>query len=116
MDRVNRELTAELVVDGRVQSSPVLSPDGRWVVYVLAAVGQSGEHPSSQLRVAAVDGSVPPRQLDIQPAQLSSPRWAPDSESIFFLSDRSTRDTAQLHQIGRTGGSAQVLTGWANGI
>jgi dipeptidyl aminopeptidase/acylaminoacyl peptidase len=85
MDLVKLELAAELVVDGRVPSSPVLSPDGRWVAYVLAAVGQAGEHPSSQLWVAAVDSSVPPRQLDIPPAHLSSPRWAPDSESIFFL-------------------------------
>lgn len=116
MDRVKRALTAELVVDGRVPSSPVLSPDGRWVAYVLAAVGQAGEHPSGQLWIADVGGSVPPRQLEIPPAHLSTPRWAPDSDSIFFLSDRSTRGTAQLHQIGRAGGSAQVLTEWKGGI
>lgn len=116
MNQVKPELTAELVVDGRVPSSPSLSPDGRWVAYVLAAVGQAGEHPSSQLGIAAVDGSDPPRQFDIPPAYLSSPRWAPNSESIFFLSDRSTRGTAQLHQIGCVGGSVQALTGGTSGI
>jgi hypothetical protein len=75
--------------------------------------------PASTRRVSC--GSPPStaassRQLDIPPAQLSSPQWAPDSESIYFLSDRSTRGTAQLHQIGRAGGSAQVLTGWKSGI
>lgn len=113
---VELELTAELVVDGRVPSSPVLSPDGRWVVYVLAPVGHPGEHPSSQLWVAAVDGGTPPRRLDIPRARLSRPWWTPDAESILFLSDESTPGTAQLHRIGRTGGSPQVLTRWTGGI
>ncbi|MBA8923317.1 dipeptidyl aminopeptidase/acylaminoacyl peptidase [Kutzneria viridogrisea] len=116
MNRVGSELTAELVVDGRVPYSPVLSPDGRWVVYLLATVGQAGEHPSSQLWLAAADGSVSPRQLDIPAAHLSCPRWSPDSESIFFLSDWSTPGTAQLHQIERTGGSPRVLTAWRSTI
>jgi dipeptidyl aminopeptidase/acylaminoacyl peptidase len=107
-------LTAELVVDGRVPSSPTLSPDGRWVVYVLAPVGRAGEYRVSQLWVAAVDGDEPPRRLDIPPADLSLPRWASDSESIFFRSDRGT---AQLHRIGRAGGGAvRVLTDWTSGI
>ena len=40
MDRALSGLTADLVVDGRVPSSPVLSPDGRWVVYVLAPIAE----------------------------------------------------------------------------
>jgi dipeptidyl aminopeptidase/acylaminoacyl peptidase len=116
MSRVPAELTAELVVDGRVPSSPVLSPDGRWVAYVLAPVGQVDEHPSSQLWITAVDGSVPPRRLDLRSAQLSSPQWAPDSGSLFFLSDQAVRGTAQLYRIGRVGGSAQALTDWTSGI
>ena len=33
------ELTAELVGDGAVPSQPAVSPDGRWVAYVVAPVG-----------------------------------------------------------------------------
>lgn len=109
------ELTAELVVDGRVPSSPMLSPDGRWVVYVLATVGQAGEYPSSQLWVTAVGGGAA-RQLDIPAAHLISPRWAPDSESIFFLSDRSVRGTMQVHRVTRTGGRAEAVTDWRGGV
>ena len=36
------ELTAELVVDGEVPSQPAISPDGRWVAYVVAPVGRRG--------------------------------------------------------------------------
>jgi dipeptidyl aminopeptidase/acylaminoacyl peptidase len=116
VDRVGLELTAELVVDGRPPWSPVLSPDGRWVAYVLTPVGRAGERPSGQLWVAAVDGGVPPQLLDVPPAHLTCPLWAPDPKSVYFLSDHSMPGMAQLHRIGRTGGSAQVLTGWASGV
>ena len=32
-------LTAELVVDGAVPKQPEISPDGRWVAYVVAPIG-----------------------------------------------------------------------------
>ncbi len=101
------ELTAELVVDGQVPSSPVVSPDGRWVVYVRTPVGQRGERPASQLWLAEVAGGE--RRLDVPEARITSPRWACDSESIFFLSDR------QLHRIGRTGGG-EAWTTWPGGL
>lgn len=116
MGRVPSRLTAELVVDGRVPSSSVLSPDGRWVVYVVTTVGRAGEHTVSELWVTAVDGDVAPWQLDIPPAHLSAPRWAPDSESIFFLSDHAARRTPQLHRISRTGRAVEMLTRCQAGI
>jgi dipeptidyl aminopeptidase/acylaminoacyl peptidase len=113
---VGSVLTDAMVVDGRVPSFPALSSDGRWVVYVVAAVGQPGEHPRSELWVTAADGSAAPRRLDIAPAHLSSPRWAGDDGSILFLSDRSAPGEAQLYQISGTGGRARALTGWRGGI
>jgi dipeptidyl aminopeptidase/acylaminoacyl peptidase len=110
------ELTAQLVVDGRTPSQPVLSPDGRWVVFVVATVGQVGEHPVSALWVAAADGSTPPQALTAGLAKDSAPRWAPDSESVFFLSDRAKQGTAQLHRIRLAGGEAEALTSWQGGI
>jgi dipeptidyl aminopeptidase/acylaminoacyl peptidase len=110
------ELTAELVVDSRVPVSPVLSPNGRWVVFVVTTVGKAGESTVSSLWIAAVDGSVPPRALTEGSAHDSAPRWAPDSESIFFLSNRSGRDPAQLHRIPSAGGTVEALTNWRGGI
>lgn len=109
---MSSRVTAELVVDGRVPSSTVLSPDGRWVVYVVTPMGRVGEHTVSELWVTAVDGDVAPWRLDIPPAHLSSPRWAADSESIFFLSDHAS----QLHRIGRAGRAVEVLTRWPAGV
>jgi dipeptidyl aminopeptidase/acylaminoacyl peptidase len=104
------ELTAEMVVDGLVPSSPAVSPDGRWVAYVVAPVGQAGERPSSQLWLAASDGGVAARRLEVPAGRVSAPQWAADSGSLFFASDR------QLHRVDRTGGSGERLTGWRGGI
>src|ERR1700678_745059 len=108
------ELTAELVVDGAVPSQPVISPDGCWVAYVVAPVGQKAERRLSALWVAAVDGSSPPWKLTAGTAADSDPRWAPDSASVFFLSDRA--GSRQLHRIRLGGGEAEVLTDWRGEI
>src|ERR1700684_43451 len=64
--------------------------------------------------MAAVDGSWPPRQLTAGTAADSGPRWAPDSASLFFLSDRTGSD--QLHRIRIDGGEAEGLTDWHGDI
>ena len=108
------KLTAELVVDGAAPLRPVISPDGRWVVYVVAPVGRRGERSLSALWVAAADGSSPPGKLTAGTAMDSGPRWAPDSASLFFLSDRT--GSVQLHRIGLDGREAEALTDWHGGI
>ena len=103
------DLTAEMIVDGAVPRCPVISPDGRWVAYSVAALGLK-EPPLSALWVAAADGSSPPRKLTAVTAPDCVPRWAPDSASLFFGSDR------QLHRIRLDGGAAEALTTWRGGI
>jgi dipeptidyl aminopeptidase/acylaminoacyl peptidase len=107
-------LTAELIVDGALPREPAMSPDGRWVAYVLAPVGQRGERRLSALWIAAANGTSPARQLTAGTAADSGPRWAPDSASLFFLSDRT--GSAQLHRIRVDGGEAEALTDWRGDI
>src|SRR6202034_418547 len=108
------ELTAELVVDGAVPSQPAVSPDGRWVVYAVAPVGRGGEHGLCALWVAAADGSSPPCKLTAGTTADSDPRWAPDSASVFFLSDRT--GSRQLYRVRVDGGEGEVLTDWRGEI
>jgi dipeptidyl aminopeptidase/acylaminoacyl peptidase len=108
------ELTAELVVDGAVPSQPVISPDGCWVAYVVAPVGRGGERRLCALWVAAADGSSPSRKLTAGMAADCDPRWAPDSASVFFLSDRT--GSRQLYRVRVGGGEAEVLTDWRGEI
>ena len=108
------ELAAELVVDGAVPSQPVVSPDGCWVAYVAAPAGRGEERCMCALWVAAADGSSPPWKLTAGTAADSEPRWAPDSGSVFFLSDRT--GSRQLHRVRVGGGEAEVLTDWRGEI
>jgi dipeptidyl aminopeptidase/acylaminoacyl peptidase len=110
------QLTAQLVVDGRVPQALALSPNGAWVAYVVAPVGRAGDHPVSELWVAAVDGIGSPRRLTSGEAYVSTPRWAGDSLSIYFLCDRAERGTAQLHRVGLVDGVVQAITRWAGGV
>ncbi|WP_290056204.1 S9 family peptidase [Amycolatopsis solani] len=104
------ELTAQKVVDREVPTEPRISPDGRWVAYVTSPVGRVGRRRSSTLWLARADGSEPPRRVTPGTADDSSPRWAPDSGSVFLLSD------AQLHRLDLTGGAAERLTDLPGGV
>jgi dipeptidyl aminopeptidase/acylaminoacyl peptidase len=110
------QLTAELVVDGRVPRALALSPDGRWVAYVVAPVGRAGVHPVGELWVAATDGTGSPRRLTSGEAHDSAPRWAADSLLVYFLCDRAERGTAQVHRVGLVDGVAEAVTSWSGGV
>ncbi|MFJ7214502.1 S9 family peptidase [Amycolatopsis sp. NPDC098790] len=110
-------LTAETVVDREVPRDPRISPDGRWVVYVTAPVGRAGEYPVSRLWLVPSDGSAEPRELAAGvAAENHAPRWAVDSGSVFFLSDRAERGTARLYRIGLEGGDPEQLGDWPAGV
>jgi dipeptidyl aminopeptidase/acylaminoacyl peptidase len=66
------------------------------------------------LWVTAADGSSPPWKLTAGTAADSDPRWAPDSGSVFFLSDRT--GSRQLYRVRVGGGEAEVLTDWRGEI
>ena len=108
------KLTAESVVDGVVPSQPVISPDGRWLAYVVAPVGRKEERRQCAVWVAAVDGSSPPGKLTAGTTADSRPRWGPDSASVFFLSDRA--GSRQLYRIRLGGGEAEIVTDWQGEI
>ncbi|MCS7479620.1 S9 family peptidase [Umezawaea endophytica] len=100
-------LTAAAVVDSLVPTTPALSPDGRWVAYVLGPVGQAGDRPDRALWLTPVDRTTPPRPLTTG----TTPRWSPDGQWIYFLTD-----DRQIGRIHPTGGPAQTLTAWPGGI
>jgi dipeptidyl aminopeptidase/acylaminoacyl peptidase len=90
-------------------SDPQISPDGKWVVYVVGTVDLSGNKIPSSLWLASADGKGEPRQLTNAPGKKDKhPRWSPDGKWILFESNRSGE--SQLWVIGLDGGEARQLT------
>ncbi|MCX4744991.1 S9 family peptidase [Kitasatospora sp. NBC_01287] len=116
-------LTAELVVDAAAPVAPAISPDGRLVAYGVVATGGGDGRAHSSVLIAAADGSTAPRRLTDGTAHDAAPKWAPDSASLFFTSDREEQGTAQLQRILLDGSEgiegiaeAESLTSWRGGI
>ncbi len=93
-------LTAEQIVDSRVPSEPAVSPDGRWVAYQVTTVAKG----PIEIWLAATDGSEKPRKL----TEGSSPKWSPDSATLYFLRD------GRLHRYAE--GEPEALSAWQGEI
>ncbi len=94
--------------------SPVLSPDGRWVVYIVRSIEPKPEAKDdwvyrTQLWFAAVDGRTPPRQLSFSPADNSSPAWSPQGDRIAFVRTIG-KEKPQIYLLSLAGGEALPLT------
>ena len=89
-------------------SSPVLSPDGKRVVYAVSSVDYDANKSSTSLWVANVDGSGDARKLPISEGGASNPEWAPDGRSIYFTSSRGGSN--QVWRTDAEGNAAAQVT------
>lgn len=83
-----RGITAEDYYSFEFLGDPQLSPDGKWVAYVVTTIDQRQNRRVSNIWLAATDGSRPPRQFTSSPQSSNSPRWSPDGRALAFLSAR----------------------------
>jgi dipeptidyl aminopeptidase/acylaminoacyl peptidase len=69
-------------------SEPQLSPDGKWIAFVITAVDKPANKSNSDIYIIpSAGGDV--RQLTNTPGRDAHPRWSPDSKLIAFESTRS---------------------------
>ena len=99
--------TAEDLVTMARLSDPQVSPDGKSVAYVLRTTDLDANKGRTDLWLVALDGSEP-RRLTTDPASDSSPRFAPDGKSLYFLSSRS--GSSQVWRLPLDGGEAAQVT------
>ena len=88
-------------------SDPQVSPDSESVVFVLRKTDLEANKGRTDLwLVGTYDRKL--RRLTSHPDGDSNPRWAPDGESIWFLSSRS--GSSQVWRIRMDGGEADQIT------
>ncbi|MCY4027161.1 MAG: prolyl oligopeptidase family serine peptidase, partial [Acidobacteria bacterium] len=90
-------------------SDPQLSPDGRQVLYVLAAADWEANRAIGHIWRVDADGGNPV-QLTRGDEGETSPRWSPDGEQVAFLARRGAADATQIHVLSNRGGEARPLT------
>jgi dipeptidyl aminopeptidase/acylaminoacyl peptidase len=101
--------TVEDLVQLRRLSDPQVSPDGRYVAYVLRETDMQANRGRTDLWLLDLSEKSPtPRRLTSHPANDSSPRWAPDSRSLYFLFTRS--GSSQVWRLSLNGGEATPVT------
>jgi dipeptidyl aminopeptidase/acylaminoacyl peptidase len=101
--------TAEDLVQLKRLSDPQVSPDGRRVAFVLSETDVEANKRSTDIWLLDLtDRNAQPRRLTQHPANDSSPRWAADGQSLYFLSSRS--GSSQVWRISLAGGEASQVT------
>jgi dipeptidyl aminopeptidase/acylaminoacyl peptidase len=90
-------------------SDPQVSPNGRYVVYVMRETDFDANRGRNDLWLVDLEADTPkPRRLTQHPANDGTPRWAPDGASIYFLSARA--GSTQIWRLPMLGGEAVQIT------
>jgi dipeptidyl aminopeptidase/acylaminoacyl peptidase len=88
-------------------SSPRVSPDGKRIAFVLRSTDMEANKGRTDLWLVNADGSGL-RQLTTDAASDGQPEWAPDGQSLFFLSSRG--GSSQVFRLPLDGGEPQPVT------
>lgn len=111
--RPARRFERDDLLSFKLVSEMVLSPDGRWVAYVLEEIDPEADTYVCNLWLIPAGGGEP-RQITFGSDTNAGPRFSPDASRIAFLSDRGGGE-AQLHVIRVDGGEARRLTDLESG-
>lgn len=93
-------------------SEPQLSPDGKWIAYVVTEVIKSDNKMNSDIFLIPSTGGEA-RQITRSLASDNHPRWSPDGKTLAFVSSRS--GSSQIWLINPFGGEARQLTNISTG-
>jgi dipeptidyl aminopeptidase/acylaminoacyl peptidase len=108
-----RPMTIDDLLAVKTVSDPQVSPDGRWVVYVVSELDRATDKTNSDLWLVPVAGGEPKR-LTTSTGADNHPRWSPDGKTIAFASDRG--GSTQVWLLPFDGGEARALTKLPIGI
>jgi dipeptidyl aminopeptidase/acylaminoacyl peptidase len=104
----------------RTVADPQVSPEGRWVAYVVGTVDQEKDKRDTDLWMVSWDGAQHVRLTASQESSERAPRWSPDGRYLAFLASRGDEDDkkkgAQVWLLDRFGGEAQKLTDIKGGV
>jgi dipeptidyl aminopeptidase/acylaminoacyl peptidase len=97
--------------------APVVSPDGKWVVFPVLVPAYDQEKDENELWLSAADGGSPPRRLTHAHAGEKGVVWSPDSHAIAFSAKREGDEADQIYvlDLSAGGGEARRVTSLSTG-
>src|SRR5688572_23667411 len=92
---------------------PQISPDGKWIAYVIDAMDAEKDKSNKDIYMIAAAGGEPLR-LTTHLESDDRPRWSPDNKYLAFLSKRNKKK--QVFLMNRNGGEPIQLTEIKQGV
>lgn len=108
-----RAMTFEDVLALKNVSDAQVSPDGKWVAYVVTSADMTENASDADLWLVSTSGGEPIR-LTTSKKNDNQPRWSPDSKRIAFVSAREEKP--QIFLISPFGGEPDRLTDSKSGV
>lgn len=112
-----RPLTIDDVMALRDVSDPRMSPDGKWIAYVVEHVDTEKDELVKTIHVVSTE-SGESRAMTSADRSATTPRWSPDGRYLAFLATKAGDDNAkpQVWTLDRRGGEAQAWTKAEQGV
>jgi len=108
-----RAMTVEDVLMLKGVSDAQISPDGKWVAYVVTSVDMTENANDADIWLVSTSGGEPTR-LTTSKKSDTFPRWSPDGKRLAFVSAREEKP--QVFLISPFGGEAEKLTNSKSGV
>ncbi len=105
--------TVDELMQVTMPAGPVISPNGKWVVYSVTLPDFEEDSFISQLHLVPADGGES-RQLTRGKASARQARWSPDSQWIAFV--RSVDGKSQIFALRPQGGESVTLSALTTGV
>tara|TARA_R110002096_G_scaffold266710_1_gene460260 strand:+ start:57259 stop:59280 length:2022 start_codon:yes stop_codon:yes gene_type:complete len=108
--------TIDHILGIKTPESLVISPDGKWVAYVVSRLDEKEDKGYSQIWMTSTDGevSIP---MTASYSSASNPQWNPDGSTLGFVGSRGDEDAkSQVWLLDLRGGEAQKYTNVEQGV
>ena len=115
-NQASKALTHEIMVKLKKVGAPVISPDGKFIVYSQVETSYNLDEQTTDLWLAPSDGKTSPRRITSSKSGEDNYFWSPSGDKIYFTAKRDGDEAAQLYSLPLNGGEAQRITSISTGV